>query len=782
MPARLADTVPARRRWDRFPLAAGVALVVLGAAVMSGWMLHIPVLLFLMPGFIPMAISTAASFILAGAALCLVSEDKRRIHEITAIGIALLAIVALVLAEHATGIETGTDLVSLQVWLPRISTHPGRMSIATACAFAMAAGAFLTAPRLSHPWAALLVKAASVAVGFVGILGIAGYLVNAQFLFPQYFFSGLAIHTCLGLMVLAAGLVSTWQRFPWGRSPLFARDDDRITFQGASILAGIAFVGGILSFAILQGRVQSLVESNVVASLTRRTDLFPDLIEVREGNARIVATRPAVIRNLRAIQAHADDGSNVANIRAVVQGFLDQGYSAVAYLATDGHVVASAGTFVEAPEIVAPLATALHGELLWREGYLLRNRIPIRDASGEVGVALTEQPLPILTRLTRKVLGSGESGDIGLCFAREAMLACFPQRLEPHAFSAPLLNPAGEPYPMTRALRGENGITVTRDYRGRNVVAAFGPVGETGLGMVVRVDAAEVFMPIREQLQIVVAVLVGLVAAGALLLRSWVKPLATKLMDAEAHAREKNVELALANEAKDRFLASMSHELRTPLNAIIGFTGTLLMRLPGPLNAEQEKQLKTVQTGGRHLLALINDLLDLAKIEAGKVELTLVPCTCQDVIEEVASTLRPLAEAKGLQFVVEMPAQPLVVRTDRRALSQIILNLASNAIKFTERGSVRICLSPRETGAAREAEIAVEDTGIGIQREDGERLFAAFAQIDTARRDEGTGLGLHLSRKLADLLGGRIAFRSDPGKGSTFTLTLAQEATWPRRS
>jgi PAS domain S-box-containing protein len=243
----------------------------------------------------------------------------------------------------------------------------------------------------------------------------------------------------------------------------------------------------------------------------------------------------------------------------------------------------------------------------------------------------------------------------------------------------------------------------------------------------------------------------------------------------EQALQEKNVELALANEAKDRFLASMSHELRTPLNAIVGFTGTLLMRLPGPLNAEQEKQLKTVQTGGRHLLALINDLLDLARIEAGKVELRLEPCMCREVIEEVAYALRPLAEAKGLQFIVEMPAQPLVVRTDRRALSQIILNLASNAIKFTEQGSVRLRLSQREEGAIREVVVCVEDTGIGIGREDSEKLFAAFAQIHTARRrHEGTGLGLHLSQKLAELLGGRIAFSSVPGKGSAFTLALEQ--------
>src|SRR2546423_11528049 len=190
----------------------------------------------------------------------------------------------------------------------------------------------------------------------------------------------------------------------------------------------------------------------------------------------------------------------------------------------------------------------------------------------------------------------------------------------------------------------------------------------------------------------------------------------------ESTLQEKNVELANAMQAKDRFLASMSHELRTPLNAIIGFTGTLLMKLPGPLNADQEKQLRTVQTGANHLLALINDLLDLASIEAGKVEPTLVASDCNEVIEEVAASLRPQAEAKGLEFAVTAP-QKLVARTDRRALSQIVINLANNAIKFTERGSIRIRAERREEDGSRALEISVDDTGIGIRPEDQQKIF-----------------------------------------------------------
>jgi protein-histidine pros-kinase len=249
---------------------------------------------------------------------------------------------------------------------------------------------------------------------------------------------------------------------------------------------------------------------------------------------------------------------------------------------------------------------------------------------------------------------------------------------------------------------------------------------------------------------------------------------ATERKRFEQTLQEKNIELEKASLVKDRFLASMSHELRTPLNAIIGFTGTLLMGLPGPLTADQDKQLRTVQTSAKHLLWLINDLLDLAKIESGKVELHFEPVSCRSVVEEVASALRPLAEGKGLAFAVQVPSQECVVQTDRRALSQILINLTNNAIKFTERGEVRVAVGQQvETGRLLTV-IRVIDTGIGIRQEHQQQLFEAFSQVDTssARRHEGTGLGLHLSQKLARLVGGQITFQSEYGKGSTFMVML----------
>ncbi len=254
---------------------------------------------------------------------------------------------------------------------------------------------------------------------------------------------------------------------------------------------------------------------------------------------------------------------------------------------------------------------------------------------------------------------------------------------------------------------------------------------------------------------------------------------ATERKRFEQALREKNLELENANLAKDRFLASMSHELRTPLNAILGFTGTLLMKLPGPLTADQEHQLRTVQASARHLLSLINDLLDLAKIESGKVELNFEAVSCQQVLEEVLTTLRPLAEAKKLDFQCLAPLDEIILQTDRRALRQILLNLTNNAIKFTDHGQVHLELHQRakSKGQGPITEIIIEDSGIGIHPDDQQRLFQAFQQLESSntRRHEGTGLGLYLSQKLASLLGGHIEFQSTYGQGSVFKLIIQEQ-------
>ncbi len=232
-----------------------------------------------------------------------------------------------------------------------------------------------------------------------------------------------------------------------------------------------------------------------------------------------------------------------------------------------------------------------------------------------------------------------------------------------------------------------------------------------------------------------------------------------------------------ADRTKSAFLATMSHELRTPLNSIIGFTGIILQGLAGPLNAEQHKQLEMVRNSSRHLLALINDVLDISKIEAGQLQVSSEPFDLRASIDKVVGIVRPMAEKKGLALRLELTPELGELVSDPRRVEQVLLNLLNNAIKFTDQGEVALTAEivsgalPTADAAIR---IAVADTGIGIKPEDLNKLFQPFRQIDTGltRQHEGTGLGLAICRRLAELLGGEVHAASEWGKGSVFTFTL----------
>ncbi|MDD5509187.1 MAG: ATP-binding protein, partial [Bacteroidales bacterium] len=231
---------------------------------------------------------------------------------------------------------------------------------------------------------------------------------------------------------------------------------------------------------------------------------------------------------------------------------------------------------------------------------------------------------------------------------------------------------------------------------------------------------------------------------------------------------EANLHLQELDKLKSLFIASMSHELRTPLNSIIGFTGIIVKGLAGEINAEQKKQLGMVQDSARHLLALINDVIDISKIEADKIEAGVVTFNLADVIRDVKNTYSLSAQDRGLILNIEIPG-PITVTSDDRRIKQIIMNLVSNAIKFTDEGSVDLTVEQKGTVV----EIRVRDTGIGIRKEDLEQLFRPFGRVAVpGRLVEGTGLGLYLSKKLARFLGGDITTESEPYKGSVFTFSF----------
>ena len=231
-----------------------------------------------------------------------------------------------------------------------------------------------------------------------------------------------------------------------------------------------------------------------------------------------------------------------------------------------------------------------------------------------------------------------------------------------------------------------------------------------------------------------------------------------------------NRELQAASQHKSEFLANMSHELRTPLNAVIGFSDVLLQQMFGELNAKQDEYLKDISASGQHLLSLINDILDLSKIEAGRMELTAVPFHLPTALDNAVILVRERAARHGIALQLDLDPQLGELVGDERKVKQVVLNLLSNAVKFTpEGGRIRLQAAQRD----RAVEIAVADTGVGIAAEDQAAIFEEFRQVGSyERRREGTGLGLALAKKFVELHGGRIWVESELGRGSTFTFTL----------
>ncbi|MBI4822463.1 MAG: PAS domain S-box protein [Deltaproteobacteria bacterium] len=260
-------------------------------------------------------------------------------------------------------------------------------------------------------------------------------------------------------------------------------------------------------------------------------------------------------------------------------------------------------------------------------------------------------------------------------------------------------------------------------------------------------------------------------------LEGYTRELERRVEERTAQLAEAKDHAEAADRMKSAFLSTMSHELRTPLHSILGFTGILLQGLAGPLADEQAKQLEIVKNSADHLLALINEVLDLSRIESGRLELSKSPFDLAELVRRSTVSVLPLAQRKGLTLSTHFPSEYCEINSDPRRVEQVLLNLLSNGIKFTARGGVSVSLDVSQ----KSVRVSVADSGPGIAPEQVSRLFLPFSQLDDrlARAHEGSGLGLAVSKRLIERLGGSISVQSELGAGSTFSFSLPTEEGAP---
>jgi len=454
-------------------------------------------------------------------------------------------------------------------------------------------------------------------------------------------------------------------------------------------------------------------------------------------------------------------------------------------------------------------------------GYEMIFASPMRDLTKHfIGLLVFEINMDPIYDFIQESTGLGESGETLIAQKRsgqapdgregEYVLYLNPLRHDPvAALKRFIFYGVGKTVPAQMAARGESGSGTATDYRGKEVLAAWRYLPSLNWGLVAKIDMQEVLAPVialRSSILTICLIVLGMAGLiGYVLADSIAKPLhelhkgteiigsgnldfkvGTDVNDEIGQLSRafdqmtdnlKNVIASMRkveelDRLKSMFIASMSHELRTPLNSIIGFTGILLMGMAGELNEEQRKQLSMVKSSAGHLLNLINDVIDVSKIEAEKIQLDVKEFDLSRVVKEVEDSFTVAVEEKGLKLSVDMPDKTMI-KSDERRVKQIIMNLVSNAIKFTEKGEIAI----RVMGNGERVSISIKDTGMGVRTEDMSKLFKQFSRIIVEGQplQEGTGLGLYLSQKLARVLGGEIKAESEFGRGSEFTFTLPLE-------
>ena len=519
----------------------------LGLLTLTGWAVGIAELVQIRPEWTPMVVNTGIGFVLAGIGLIAASLPGRAASAMaSACGLFCLLLAVEELAVLAFDIAPAFSLPELHRPLQPGYPHPGRMAPNTALCFLLYGAGLLAISRWPRPSVAAWVRKSAVAVGAIGVLGVVGYSLQLEYLYGWTGVVRMAVHTGVGMIMLGIGLWNLALSRAAEVKIFDGREVEAVYATATVLLLLVAGSAGISGFAFLQGRVEAQSRELLQQMSADRSLLIEQILEHRSVRAKLVSDEQEPAAFLRVLRAKPDDLGAQQGLREWARGLRRHGFSSVNAQA-DGRSWQLDGVPAR-PQLSVPLRGGDPGWLTWQDGYVLRLALPLSDADGVVGILVTEQALPELNIVRRDSGGLGDSGEVALCGGEAAVLHCFPTRNRGKPFStARVAN--GLPLPMDYALRGKVGSVVAFDYRNQRVLAAYGPVGSTGLGLVVKKDIAEVYAPIRQQFQRIVVFLIVLLVFGLWLLRRRLRPLLRALEDSRAQARAEAARFAAAVES-----------------------------------------------------------------------------------------------------------------------------------------------------------------------------------------------------------------------------------------
>ena len=819
-----ASPLPSRFQWSRQSLArvcAGLAGL-LGAVVLYGWVFDVALLKSVLPGAVEMKANTAIGLILSAGALFFLADPKETARRSAgqALGLAVLALGLFTGAQYLFAWNFGIDELLFRDTGSAYNLIRGRMSPYTAAAFCVLGLALLALPR---PALRLSVRVGATAVAAIGAMSFVGYLWNASELVTDRLLPPVAVHTAVAFMLLGAGALLA-QRAENRR----ALSRKVLTRVEAKILAGfiaallLLLLGGGYTYRAsvqyadamqeiaraqhVRAALSTLYATITDAGVAHGNYLITGDLKQRETFARRMVEADRQEERIQGLLlGGTQHRTNIAELRrltdvrdralaAAMDVYDREGFAAARARLVSGEVSATMQAIrvvferIDAEEAAA-LELAQAHSTAGRRLTLVSLLLTCAIATGVL--------LFLFSAIRREMLGrhEGESFDathrrVLLLFAtsasREHSLRGLLQMLAAdHGYvgcafdsidlSTGVLDREAKYGSLPESIASAEAKGSKVSAREAKVYVLANPVAYRGQHFGVLTIASRRGFSVRGRTFVAqMAAQLGVALDNAQQYED-VRQLAEQLRSGNEEIKQKNSQLEQASRMKSDFLATMSHELRTPLNAIIGFADVLRDGLLGELTELQRDHVGDILDSGEHLLALINDILDLSKVEAGRMTLDLEPVELRPLLQNAMSMVKEKALSQELHLTLEADDDLPRLLADPRKVKQILYNLLANAVKFTPDGGAVTLAARRVMGSGNELlELSVTDTGLGIAQEDQARLFQPFVQVDSslARNYGGTGLGLAMVKRLAELHGGDVTLASEPGKGSTFTVSL----------
>lgn len=538
-------TILTQSRGAKIVLACGIAATTLGITVLLGWALQIPALVRIRIEWVPMVINTALCFVLAGIALLATMNKARHARRIQiAIGLFISTLASVVLIEVIFGLKAPWDLAQIHRPLQLDYQSPGQMAPNTALGFILFGWGVILRNTLSEKHTAWL-RWISFGVLGIGLTGMFGYFLKLEVLYNWTGVVRMALHTGVGMSLLGLGLWHTWRDAAWNVDRSDRAEILRIHRISTGLLILAAVTAGVAGIALIQDRIESVMTENLSRMLKDRKVFFEQVLMHRSERAAVMAENPMLAMLVRQLD-EAQYPETKAKLDEHAKRMQTHGFSSILFEGKHTRF-AALEPLTAKPDLKVAIRGPYREHLLWKQGYVLRTQIPLRDEQGLAGYVIAEQPLHALSRMASEVSNWGSSGDMAVCVAAASNLDCFPIRTKPQAFTVPdhYLN---QPLPMAYAVQQKSGVIKSLDFRGKRVLAAYSPIGDTGLGMVLKMDVAEIYAPIREQFQTALPFLALLVIFSTWFMRAQLRPLLHTLVSTRREAQENEARFVAAAE------------------------------------------------------------------------------------------------------------------------------------------------------------------------------------------------------------------------------------------